>query len=123
MARASYSTQKLKLEKEITKLQKQMQNLQSKQRAPVIASIVRSMREYDISLEEITAALGRRSGGRPAAQGGTRKAAAKTTKRVIAPKYRHPETQATWTGRGKAPRWITDAEAQGQSRDTFLIQQ
>src|SRR5690606_32909778 len=114
-ARASYSTQKLKLEKEITKLQKQMQTLQSKQRAPVIASIVRSMREYDISLEEITAALGRRGGG-------ARKAAAKTTKRVIPPKYRHPETKATWTGRGKAPRWITDAEAQGQSRDAFLIQ-
>ncbi len=125
MVRASYSTQKLKLEKEINKLQKQMENLQSKQRAPVIASIVRSMREYDIGVEEITAALGRRAGGRPAA-GGARKAAskaAKTTKRVIAPKYRHPETQATWTGRGKAPRWITDAEAQGQSRDSFLIQQ
>lgn len=118
MVRASYATQKLKLEKEIIKLKKQMETLESKQRAPVIASIVKSMREFDISLEEITAALGRR-GGRTA--GSARKTAAKTTKRVIPPKYRHPETLATWTGRGKAPRWITEAEAQGQSRDTFLI--
>uniref|UniRef100_UPI003341BE88 H-NS histone family protein n=1 Tax=Castellaniella defragrans TaxID=75697 RepID=UPI003341BE88 len=128
MARASYSTQKHKLEKEITKLQKQMQNLHTKQRAPVIASIVRSMREYDISLEEITVALGRRPSGRPGRPGrpaasGARKASSKATKRVIAPKYRNPETQTTWTGRGKAPRWIVEAEAQGQSRDTFLIQQ
>ncbi len=116
MVRASYATQKLKLEKEINKLKKQMENLESKQRAPVIASIVKSMREFDISLEEISAALGRRGGA-----GSARKTAAKTTKRVIPPKYRHPETLATWTGRGKAPRWITEAEAQGQSRDTFLI--
>ncbi|HUH40224.1 MAG TPA: H-NS histone family protein [Castellaniella sp.] len=120
MIRANYSTQKLKLEKEINKLQKQMQSLQNKQRAPVIASIVRSMREYDITLEEVTTAFNRRRGGRPAT-GTARKTAPTAAKRVIPPKYRHPQTQATWTGRGKAPRWITEAEAQGQTRDSFLI--
>ena len=28
-----------------------------------------------------------------------------TTKRA-APKYRHPETGATWTGRGRTPAWV-----------------
>ncbi|AOJ85011.1 DNA-binding protein [Burkholderia savannae] len=32
------------------------------------------------------------------------------------PRYRDPETGATWTGRGRAPAWIT-----GQDRDPFLI--
>lgn len=120
MTRTNYSVTKSRIEKEITKLQKQMQTLQSKQRGPVITSIVRSMREYDISPEEIAAAFDKKSTRAPKVGRPARKATA--PKRVVAPKYRHPATQATWTGRGKAPRWLTEAEAQGQSRETFLIQ-
>lgn len=39
------------------------------------------------------------------------KAAAK-----VAPKYRDPVTGQTWTGRGKAPKWID-----GKDRNQFLI--
>lgn len=119
MTRTNYSVAKSRIEKEITKLQKQMQTLQNKQRGPVITSIIRSMREYSISPEEISAAFDKKSTRAPK----TTRAASKSTapKRVVAPKYRHPATQATWTGRGKAPRWLTEAEAQGQSRETFLI--
>lgn len=28
----------------------------------------------------------------------------------VAPKYRDPATGATWTGRGKPPKWIADKE-------------
>lgn len=35
---------------------------------------------------------------------------------TVAPKYRDPSTGATWTGRGKAPRWIA-----GSDREKFLI--
>jgi DNA-binding protein H-NS len=34
----------------------------------------------------------------------------------VAPKYRNPATGQTWTGRGKAPKWIQD-----QNRDQFAI--
>jgi DNA-binding protein H-NS len=34
----------------------------------------------------------------------------------VAPKYRNPATGETWTGRGKAPKWIAD-----QDRSQFLI--
>jgi len=34
----------------------------------------------------------------------------------VAPKYRDPATGATWTGRGKAPKWI-----QEQDREKFAI--
>lgn len=34
----------------------------------------------------------------------------------VAPKYRNPATEETWTGRGKAPKWI-----EGQDRAPFLI--
>lgn len=117
MTRQNYTAQKSRIQKEISKLEKQMQSLQVKQRKPVITSIIRSMREYDISPEEIAAAFGRKSSGRRATPAKTT-----TAKRVIAPKYRHPETKATWTGRGKPPRWISDAEAAGTPRSSFLIQ-
>jgi DNA-binding protein H-NS len=42
-------------------------------------------------------------------------------KKPVAPKYRHPASGATWTGRGKAPLWVVEAEKNGQPRQQFLI--
>jgi DNA-binding protein H-NS len=36
-------------------------------------------------------------------------------------KYRDPATGSTWTGRGRAPRWLTDAEARGARREQFAV--
>lgn len=118
MARSSYATQKARLEKEKAKIEKQLQTLQAKQRKPVITSIVRSMRDYGITPDEIVAAFDRKAVSRVSST--TRKPAA-STKRVVPPKYRHPDTHAEWTGRGKPPRWVSDAEAAGTPRETFLI--
>jgi len=118
MTRDTYAALQLKIQKEITRLQKQAQALQSKQRSPVITSIVRSMREYDITPDEIAAAYNKKKPARPAARPAR---AATAAKRTVPPKYKHPETGATWTGRGKAPRWISEAETAGKSRDQFLI--
>lgn len=121
MARQSYAALQAKIEKEIARLKKQAQALQNKKRLPVIRSIVKSMREYEITPEEVIAAYNK---------GGTSKTrtASRTSKGnrgprgPVPPKYRHPDTGETWTGRGKAPRWITEAETAGRSRDEFLIQ-
>lgn len=40
----------------------------------------------------------------------------KTKGSVGEPKFRDPETGATWTGRGKPPNWIVDKD-----REQFLI--
>jgi DNA-binding protein H-NS len=40
----------------------------------------------------------------------------KTGRQKVAPKYKDPITGATWTGRGKAPKWID-----GQDRTRFVI--
>lgn len=44
------------------------------------------------------------------------RAATATKGSKVAAKYRDPATGATWTGRGKAPRWI-----QGEDRTKFAI--
>lgn len=123
MTRDTYSSLKQKIEKEILKLQKQAQALQTKQRGPVITSIIRSMREYDITPEDIAEVFNKKSGTASKRASTAKPAPTKSTvaKRPVAPKYRHPETGATWTGRGKAPRWVTAAEADGKSRTDFLI--
>lgn len=115
MARDTYSSLKSKIEKEIARLQRQAQTLQLKQRMPVISSIIRSMREYDITPEEITTAFNKKSIKSAAPTSGT------LPKKRVPPKFRHPETGETWTGRGKTPRWISTAEAQGKNRNEFRI--
>jgi len=46
------------------------------------------------------------------------KAASKAGKKIgtVAPKYRDPQTGATWTGRGREPLWIA-----GKNRSSFTI--
>lgn len=44
------------------------------------------------------------------------KVAAKSGGNKVAAKYRDPATGQTWTGRGKAPKWI-----EGKDRNQFLI--
>lgn len=123
MTLQNYASQQAKIQKEIERLNKQAQLLQSKQRKPVITSILRSMKEYGITPEEISAAFGKPgSKTRQSSLNKTPKLAKTSgTKKPVAPKYRHPETSATWTGRGKAPLWIVEAEKNGQTRQQFLI--
>ncbi len=47
---------------------------------------------------------------------GGRKSAKSTSGTKVAPKYRDPATGQTWTGRGKAPKWI-----EGRDRAQFVI--
>ena len=46
----------------------------------------------------------------------SRKSGIKSTGAKVAPKYRNPATGETWTGRGKAPKWI-----EGMDRSGYLI--
>jgi len=118
MACESYSTQQAKIKKQIDQLKKKAESLQNRRRKPILAAIIRDMREYSITPEEILAAFGKSPSTRRAAS--PRKNSA-GSKKVVPAKYKHPETGATWTGRGKPPRWLSDAEKSGTSRDTFLI--
>jgi len=72
-----------------------------------ITAVVHSIRaivaEYDLTEKDI---FGSRR-GRPR----------KKKSPATVPKYLNPATGATWSGRGRAPRWIADAA----DRDQFLI--
>ncbi|MBP8213906.1 MAG: H-NS histone family protein [Propionivibrio sp.] len=46
--------------------------------------------------------------------------ASKKAKAAVAAKYRAPNGK-TWSGRGRAPTWLTVLEAEGRQRSEFLI--
>jgi len=73
-----------------------------------------AVREHGFTLAELTAYVG------PSAGRGRRRGASEGA--VNAPRYRNPENpDQTWSGRGRRPRWVHDAEAAGRSLDDLRI--
>lgn len=82
-------------------LEKQISEARQSEMANAIAKVRALIDEYALTPQEVFPASRARS-------------AASGTK--VAPKYRDPVTGQTWTGRGKAPKWI-----QNQDRTAFVI--
>jgi DNA-binding protein H-NS len=72
------------------------------ERPKALATIRELMAQFDITVADITA------------KATTKKGARKTG--APAPKYRDPDTGATWTGMGRVPHWLV-----GQDRARFAI--
>ena len=67
-------------------------------------------RKYGLTIEDILSGKKKSS------------ATSSETKSPVAAKYRNPEnTEQTWTGRGKKPKWVESALAQGKSIEEFLV--
>jgi DNA-binding protein H-NS len=84
-----------------------------KLKSDVEAALNQKVTEERRALEEQLAKLGGYTGGKKTARGGPRG--------KVAPKYRHPETGETWSGRGLKPRWLTAAMKSGKSLESFAI--
>ena len=95
---------------EKARLESEISALISAGRKEAIDKVRALIQEFDLTAEEI----GRTGTSSRSAKknGGSSKAGTK-----VQPKYRDPETGATWSGRGVAPRWIA-----GKDREAFLIQ-
>ena len=81
-------------------LDKQIKEAIQREKADGIAKAKLIIEQYDLTASDL---FSRKSGAR---SGGGK----------VAPKYRNPATGETWTGRGKAPKWI-----EGRDRSNFLI--
>ncbi len=98
MATSSYK----EITAQIEKLTKQAEQARVQELESVIAQIRQLMGEFGITAGD----LGLKAPGR------ARKKSASTS----APKFRDPESGATWTGRGRAPAWIA-----GKDRSKYAI--
>jgi len=117
MARKPYSAEQQRIQREIARLQKRADVLQQKQRAPAITQILRTMREFSITPDDIAAAFTQKNRSQTTARKTVKNASPNRAK----PKYRDPVSGKTWTGRGKPPRWISAADQAGTGREQFLI--
>jgi DNA-binding protein H-NS len=88
---------------QIESLKKQAEQVRKAELAQVVQEIKDKMAAYGLTIADLR-------GGK-----------AKGKRAVVAPKYRNNKTGDTWSGRGKLPRWLAEAENAGTSRDKFLI--
>jgi DNA-binding protein H-NS len=72
--------------------------------AAVVVEIQARMREYGITLADL------KRGARKTKSGS-----------VVVAKYRNPATGESWSGRGRAPKWLTNELSRGRSKAEFLI--
>jgi len=80
----------------------QVEEARKREISDAVTQVRRMVSEFGLTERDVFPS-GRRSGG-------TR------TGGKVAPKYRDPATGQTWTGRGKAPKWID-----GKDRSKYLI--
>ncbi len=128
----------IQLQAQIEKLQKEAASLRKREMAETVANIKKAIAAFgltaaDLGLTPRAASTRARKGakkrpGRPAPPAGARSAATKKEgapgadkRSVVAPKYRDPVTGATWTGRGKQPKWLAQALVDGKNLADFNI--
>lgn len=114
------------LKARITELQKQLAAAEAN-KAPAIKKVKALMKKLGVTVADLggdeTAARrgrppkGAKTLGKTSGKSGTKP---RKTRGAVAIKYRD-EKGNTWTGRGKTPRWLAEAEKAGAKRETFLI--
>ena len=110
------------LKSRIAALQQQLAAAE-KNKAPAIKKVQGLMKKLGVTLADLTDAAGAQASPKGKKSAGNQKPAAKSAKKSAGPvpvKYRD-ETGNTWTGRGKTPRWLVEAEKAGKPRESFKI--
>ena len=95
--------------KQREELERQISDARKRETTDAVSQVRSMIADFGLTPQDIFPAGGgknRASGPAPGTRTGAK----------VAPKYRNPETGATWTGRGKAPKWID-----GKERSKFAI--
>lgn len=111
------------MDKVLKKIQSDIDKLEARKakliRDKAIPDIIAKMRAVGVTPKEIADHWGPEAAKRVKSRSG--KTTAKTGKSSRPAKYRDPVSGETWSGMGKRPFWLRDAEDAGKSRDDFLI--
>jgi DNA-binding protein H-NS len=121
-------TDLIDIQSQIQKLQKQADEIKSKEFRKTVQDILAKMHAFGITAKDLqsyksakgsTAAKAGR--GRPNSSGANKLVkAAKKSANPVAAKYRGPNGE-TWSGRGLTPKWMAALIAQGQTKESFAV--
>ena len=109
------------LQSQIASLQKQADEIRSKEFEATVVEIRQKMAAFGITVKDlqstkIKAKVGRKS----KATAAEKPAKAKKATAAVAPKYRGPNGE-TWSGRGLTPKWLASLVAAGGTKEQYLI--
>ena len=115
------------IQSQIEKLQKQAQQIRSKEFAKTVQDIKKKMNAFGITVKDLqptglnrSAKASKKSASSNGAAQKKRKANATAPGNKVAAKYRGADGQ-TWSGRGLMPRWLKALVTDGHSREEFLV--
>jgi DNA-binding protein H-NS len=87
--------------------------------ARAVERIRKLMKEHGVSIGHLSGSTSGR--GSASKKVGKSKLPPTDGRLKVKPKYRHPKSKETWSGRGKTPRWLVAEMKSGKSKDSFLI--
>jgi DNA-binding protein H-NS len=119
----------LELKEQAETLLRQAEAARKAEISSAIADIKAKMAAYGITVDdlEVRGRRGRKAKvAKSTKSAGAAKGKAKTkpakARKPVAAKYRNSATGETWSGRGKAPKWLVAMEAGGRTREEFAVQ-
>ncbi len=117
----------IEIQSQIEKLQKQAQEIRSKEFSSTVQDILAKMQAFGITVKDLQTSKPAKAGKgvRGKAKLGADKPAkvAKAPKKAsgaVAAKFRGPNGE-TWSGRGLTPKWLAALVAQGRTKAEFAI--
>lgn len=109
------------IQTQIEKLQKQANDIKSKEFDRTVQEIVAKMQAFGITVKDLQSVRATKGKAKTAKPGTPRRAkSAKAGSGTVAAKYRGPNGE-TWSGRGLTPRWLAGLVSQGKQKEDFAI--
>jgi len=111
------------IQSQIEKLQKQANDIKSKEFAATVQEIQAKMQAFGITVKDLQSTKGGRGKSKSSPAKATKSAKTPKTRKASSPvaaKYRGPNGES-WSGRGLMPKWLSALVSQGHSKESFSV--
>ena len=108
MSREELKQRVKELDRERKAAEKALATLADREKKAALEAAEKVAKEHGFSLADLTGDAPKRK--RRASSGSSGE-----------PKFRNPDTGQTWTGKGRPPAWISEADAAGRPRSDFAV--
>lgn len=109
----------VQIRQQIEKLEKEAESVKAKEVAGVIDRIQQAIHFYGLTADDLFGSTPKKPGRPKGAPGVVAKKAAK--KMAARANFKDANSNRTWTGHGKRPRWFVDAIAAGKTPEDMAI--